>query len=66
MAYFLVFRIHERREHLRHEIEEVRRTRALQRYARKRRGGSQGQGLTTVAVVGYTNAVCSSLHFNFS
>lgn len=39
------------------QIEEVRRTRALQRAARKRHGGSYGQGLVTVAVVGYTNAV---------
>lgn len=39
------------------QIEEVRRTRALQRAARKRHGGSNGQGLVTIAVVGYTNAV---------
>lgn len=39
------------------QIEEVRRTRAVQRAARKRCGGSNGQGLATVAVVGYTNAV---------
>lgn len=39
------------------EIKEVRRTRALQRAARKRHGGSDGQSLATVAVVGYTNAV---------
>lgn len=39
------------------QIEEVRRTRALQRAGRKRHGGSLGQGLATVAVVGYTNAV---------
>lgn len=39
------------------EIKEVRRTRALQRAARKRHGGSDGQEIPTVAVVGYTNAV---------
>uniref|UniRef100_A0A7N2MAJ6 Uncharacterized protein n=1 Tax=Quercus lobata TaxID=97700 RepID=A0A7N2MAJ6_QUELO len=38
------------------QIEEVRRTRALQHAARKRHGGSDGQGLATVAVIGYTNA----------
>lgn len=47
----------ERRSHLLTQIEEVRRTRAVQRAARKRRGGLDGQGLATVAVVGYTNAV---------
>lgn len=50
-------RILERRRILLSQIEEVRRTRALQRAARKRHGGSDGQGLATVAVVGYTNAV---------
>lgn len=35
----------------------MRRTRALQRASRKRHGGSNGQHLATVAVVGYTNAV---------
>ncbi|XP_058069657.1 GTP-binding protein At3g49725, chloroplastic isoform X2 [Magnolia sinica] len=54
-------RILERRNHLLSQIEDVRRTRALQRYARRRRGGSQGQGLATVAVVGYTNAGKSTL-----
>lgn len=39
------------------QIEEVRRTRAVQRAARRRHGGSDGRGLATVAVVGYTNAV---------
>ena len=38
-------------------MKEVRRTRALQRAARKRHGGANGQGIATVAVVGYTNAV---------
>jgi len=51
------FRIIERRLYLLSQIEEVRRTRALQRAGRRRRGGSPGQGLPTVAVVGYTNAV---------
>ncbi|GAB4846848.1 hypothetical protein Ancab_025857 [Ancistrocladus abbreviatus] len=54
-------RISERRNHLLAEIEDVRRTRALQRNARKRRGGVDGQGLATVAVVGYTNAGKSTL-----
>ncbi|KAL5556162.1 hypothetical protein UlMin_038398 [Ulmus minor] len=54
-------RILERRVHLLSQIEEVRRTRALQRAARKRHGGSSGQGLATVAVVGYTNAGKSTL-----
>ncbi|KAF8404828.1 hypothetical protein HHK36_009717 [Tetracentron sinense] len=54
-------RILERRSHLLSLIEEVRRTRAVQRAARKRRGGSPGQGLATVAVVGYTNAGKSTL-----
>lgn len=42
------------------QIEDVRRTRAIQRSSRKRHGGSFGQELVTVAVVGYTNAVCIS------
>ncbi|KAJ4965581.1 hypothetical protein NE237_017430 [Protea cynaroides] len=54
-------RILERRNHLLSQIEEVRRTRALQRASRKRRGGLNGQGLATVAVVGYTNAGKSTL-----
>ncbi|KAL2316861.1 hypothetical protein Fmac_030737 [Flemingia macrophylla] len=54
-------RILERRNYLLSQIEEVRRTRALQRAGRKRRGGSSGQGLATVAVVGYTNAGKSTL-----
>ena len=29
----------------------------MQHAARKRHGGSDGQGLATVAVIGYTNAV---------
>nr|KYP73301.1 hypothetical protein KK1_005921 [Cajanus cajan] len=54
-------RILERRNYLLSQIEEVRRTRALQRAGRKRRGGSSGQGLATVAIVGYTNAGKSTL-----
>ncbi|WVY91423.1 hypothetical protein V8G54_036937 [Vigna mungo] len=54
-------RILERRNYLLSQIEEVRRTRALQRAGRRRRGGSSGQGLATVAVVGYTNAGKSTL-----
>ncbi|XWS45097.1 hypothetical protein CRYUN_Cryun15aG0107300 [Craigia yunnanensis] len=54
-------RILERRSHLLSQIEEVRRTRAVQRAARKRRVGLDGQGLATVAVVGYTNAGKSTL-----
>ncbi|KAL8143363.1 LOW QUALITY PROTEIN: hypothetical protein V2J09_016395 [Rumex salicifolius] len=54
-------RISERRIRLLAEIEEVRRTRSLQRASRKRRGGSGGQGLATIAVVGYTNAGKSTL-----
>ncbi|KAK1323330.1 GTP-binding protein [Acorus calamus] len=45
-------RIQERRSHLLTQIEEVRRTRALQRSSRKRHGGSGGLSLSTVAVVG--------------
>ncbi|CAJ1971273.1 unnamed protein product [Sphenostylis stenocarpa] len=54
-------RIIERRNYLLSQIEEVRRTRALQRAGRKRSGGSSGQGLATIAVVGYTNAGKSTL-----
>ncbi|KAI4327309.1 hypothetical protein L6164_019786 [Bauhinia variegata] len=54
-------RILERRNRLLSQIEEVRRTRALQRASRKRHGSSFGQGLATVAVVGYTNAGKSTL-----
>ncbi|MQL79471.1 hypothetical protein Taro_011919 [Colocasia esculenta] len=54
-------RIQERRIHLLEQIEEVRRTRSLQRSARRRHGGLHGEGLTTVAVVGYTNAGKSTL-----
>ncbi|KAK1300310.1 GTP-binding protein [Acorus calamus] len=54
-------RIQERRSHLLTQIEEVRRTRALQRSSRKRHGGSGGLSLSTVAVVGYTNAGKSTL-----
>ncbi|KAK3149478.1 hypothetical protein QOZ80_3AG0217900 [Eleusine coracana subsp. coracana] len=54
-------RIQERRVRLLAQIEEVRRTRAIQRSNRKRHGGSFGQELVTVAVVGYTNAGKSTL-----
>ncbi|KAK7385906.1 hypothetical protein VNO78_31862 [Psophocarpus tetragonolobus] len=54
-------RILARRSYLLSQIEEVRRTRALQRAGRKRHGDSSGQGLATVAVVGYTNAGKSTL-----
>ncbi|KAI3451890.1 hypothetical protein Pfo_008555 [Paulownia fortunei] len=54
-------RILDRRKKLLSEIKEVRRTRAMQRAARKRQGGSPGQEIATVAVVGYTNAGKSTL-----
>ncbi|CAM0875996.1 unnamed protein product [Alopecurus aequalis] len=54
-------RIQERRLKLLAQIEDVRRTRAIQRSSRKRHGGSFGQELVTVAVVGYTNAGKSTL-----
>lgn len=53
-------RIQGRRVSLLAQIEDVRRTRAIQRSSRKRHGGSYGQELVTVAIVGYTNAVCGS------
>ncbi|KAM7516415.1 hypothetical protein LguiA_005998 [Lonicera macranthoides] len=49
------------RNQLLSEIKEVRRTRAVQRAARKRHGGSHGQDMPTVAIVGYTNAGKSTL-----
>ncbi|KAL2485219.1 GTP-binding protein [Abeliophyllum distichum] len=54
-------RILNRRKQLLAEIKEVRRTRALQRAARKRQKDSQGKEIATVAVVGYTNAGKSTL-----
>ncbi|KAF3320473.1 GTP-binding protein [Carex littledalei] len=54
-------RIQERRNRLLVQIEEVRRTRALHRSSRRRHGCPSGQGLATVAVVGYTNAGKSTL-----
>lgn len=54
-------RISERRMKLLSEIQEVRRTRAVQRVARRRQGGSPGQEIPTVAIVGYTNAGKSTL-----
>ncbi|GFZ18841.1 GTP-binding protein, HflX [Actinidia rufa] len=55
-------RIVDRRKQLLYEMKEVRRTRALQRAARKRHGGANGQGIATVAVVGYTNALVEAFH----
>ncbi|KAJ8765487.1 hypothetical protein K2173_014609 [Erythroxylum novogranatense] len=54
-------RISERRNRLLTQIEEFRRTRTLQRFARERLGGVDGQSLATIAVVGYTNAGKSTL-----
>lgn len=54
-------RISERRKRLLAEISEVRRTRAVQRAARRKHGAVDGVGLVTVAVVGYTNAGKSTL-----
>ncbi|KAK4490516.1 hypothetical protein RD792_001196 [Penstemon davidsonii] len=54
-------RILDRRKKLLSQIKEVRRTRAMQRVARKRQGSSPGQDIATVAVVGYTNAGKSTL-----
>ncbi|KAB5547486.1 hypothetical protein DKX38_010892 [Salix brachista] len=54
-------RILERRETLRAQIKDVRRTRALQRASRKRHSQLDNQYLATVAVVGYTNAGKSTL-----
>ncbi|KAL8266187.1 hypothetical protein R6Q59_003531 [Mikania micrantha] len=54
-------RIIERKNQLLLEIKEVRRTRALQRASRKRHGGTHGQHMATVAIVGYTNAGKSTL-----
>ncbi|KAL0350466.1 UNVERIFIED_CONTAM: GTP-binding protein, chloroplastic [Sesamum radiatum] len=54
-------RILDRRRKLLSDIQEIRRTRAMQRAARKRQGGTLGQEIATVAVVGYTNAGKSTL-----
>ncbi|KAK9052512.1 hypothetical protein SSX86_029141 [Deinandra increscens subsp. villosa] len=54
-------RIIERKNQLLLEIKDVRRTRALQRASRKRHGGTHGQHMPTVAIVGYTNAGKSTL-----
>lgn len=65
LSYGYKFRISERKKHLLYQIEEVRRTRAVQRAARKRRGCLDGEGLPTIAVVGYTNAVCCQYSYVF-
>uniref|UniRef100_A0A803L6R1 Hflx-type G domain-containing protein n=1 Tax=Chenopodium quinoa TaxID=63459 RepID=A0A803L6R1_CHEQI len=54
-------RISERRKRLLAEIEEVRKTRAVQRAGRRKQGVLDAPGLATVAVVGYTNAGKSTL-----
>ncbi|CAO2830444.1 unnamed protein product [Amaranthus hypochondriacus] len=54
-------RISERRKRLLAEIEDVRRTRAVQRAGRRKQGILDAPGLATVAVVGYTNAGKSTL-----
>ncbi|KAL6551804.1 hypothetical protein OROGR_007958 [Orobanche gracilis] len=54
-------RISDRRKKLLSEINEVRRTRAMQRAARRRQGETHGQEIATVAVIGYTNAGKSTL-----
>ncbi|CAI8586728.1 unnamed protein product [Vicia faba] len=59
-------RVLERRNYLLTQIDEVRRTRAVQRAGRKRHGGSAGHRLATVAVVGYTNAGKSTLVSNLT
>ncbi|XP_050889317.1 GTP-binding protein At3g49725, chloroplastic-like [Lathyrus oleraceus] len=59
-------RVLERRNYLLTQIDEVRRTRAVQRAGRKRHGGSSGHRLATVAVVGYTNAGKSTLVSNLT
>lgn len=48
------------------EIADVRRTRAMQRAARKRDERLPGQEIPTVAVVGYTNAVGDAYQFLYS
>jgi GTP-binding protein HflX len=53
------------RSQLLSEIKEVRRTRAVQRASRKRNGNSDGQDMPTVAIVGYTNAVCYFIYFYY-
>ncbi|KNA21608.1 hypothetical protein SOVF_041610 [Spinacia oleracea] len=54
-------RISERRKRLLAEIEEVRKTRAVQRAGRKKQGVLDAPGFATIAVVGYTNAGKSTL-----
>ncbi|CAA7055959.1 unnamed protein product [Microthlaspi erraticum] len=54
-------RISDRKLRLLAQIKEARRTRLLQRAARKRQGSLAGKSLATIAVVGYTNAGKSTL-----
>uniref|UniRef100_A0A1J3HSM9 GTP-binding protein, chloroplastic n=1 Tax=Noccaea caerulescens TaxID=107243 RepID=A0A1J3HSM9_NOCCA len=54
-------RISDRKLRLLSQIKEARRTRLLQRAARKRQGSLAGKSLATIAVVGYTNAGKSTL-----
>ncbi|KAM2096642.1 hypothetical protein ACFX1Q_019719 [Malus domestica] len=51
----------ERRNSLLSQIQDVRRTQAVQHTGHKNHGGSYGQGLPTVAVFGYTNVGKSTL-----
>lgn len=54
-------RLSEQKSRLLSRIAEVRHTRTLHRDSRKRHGGTNGEPLATVAVVGYTNAGKSTL-----
>ncbi|KAH9610990.1 hypothetical protein KSS87_001011 [Heliosperma pusillum] len=54
-------RISDRRKYLLGKIEEVRKTRAVQRAGRRKQGTLDDQGLDTIAIVGYTNAGKSTL-----
>ncbi|XP_074308885.1 GTP-binding protein At3g49725, chloroplastic [Silene latifolia] len=54
-------RISDRRKYLLGKIEEVRKTRAVQRAGRRKQGALDDQGIDTIAIVGYTNAGKSTL-----